>query len=146
MQAHPSADGSSPPQISYTALQPNEIRLLSIQPGSFDDPIHCSITHHSLNINKNYEALSYVCTIRLPISSRPPIPSPREPRSRTTTHPRRREPSPALGRCRVYHPQRQRGRAAITADATYLFASSEGSNMAWPSARRGSLERGRCGV
>ena len=36
-----------------------EIRLLTIEPGAFDDPLQCSIAHASLATHPLYEALSY---------------------------------------------------------------------------------------
>jgi hypothetical protein len=37
----------------------NEIRLLSLAPGTSDDPIHCSLQHVSLDSTNEYIALSY---------------------------------------------------------------------------------------
>ncbi|KAK0716711.1 heterokaryon incompatibility protein-domain-containing protein, partial [Apiosordaria backusii] len=37
----------------------DEIRVLNLRPGSFDDPISCDLTHHRLQHDSDYEALSY---------------------------------------------------------------------------------------
>ncbi|GAB1311505.1 hypothetical protein MFIFM68171_01715 [Madurella fahalii] len=46
----------------YTPIDPRrrEIRILTLFPGSPDDPIHCHITTHELNTTPTYNALSYV--------------------------------------------------------------------------------------
>jgi len=48
--------------FSYAPLdaQRREIRLLTLSPGSPDDPIHCHITTHEMNTPPTYNALSYV--------------------------------------------------------------------------------------
>lgn len=37
-----------------------EIMLVTIEPGDFDDEIHCTLSSVSLNDSLDYEALSYV--------------------------------------------------------------------------------------
>ena len=45
---------------THRPLIGNDFRLLTLQPGSFDDPIHCQLKQVSLNAGHAYEALSYV--------------------------------------------------------------------------------------
>ena len=47
--------------FKYQALDEaaHEIRILSLQPGAFDDPISCTISHEPLRSADDYEALSY---------------------------------------------------------------------------------------
>jgi hypothetical protein len=46
----------------YQPLQstPHEFRLVLIQPGSFSDPIKCTLQHAYLQDNPSFEAISYV--------------------------------------------------------------------------------------
>lgn len=44
----------------YQPLQHNEIRLITLAPGKWRDPIECSLQIVSLDDNPTYEALSYV--------------------------------------------------------------------------------------
>ncbi|KAL0260868.1 hypothetical protein SLS55_004560 [Diplodia seriata] len=52
--------GLSLPQYAYVPLQHvDEMRLLRIAPGTWNDPIHCDIFHCRLSQKISYEALSY---------------------------------------------------------------------------------------
>ncbi|KAL1646829.1 hypothetical protein SLS58_002964 [Diplodia intermedia] len=63
--SHAGAQDSDDPwlsllQYTYAPLQHvDEIRLLRIAPGTWNDPIHCDIFHCRLSQNVSYEALSY---------------------------------------------------------------------------------------
>ncbi|KAK4653245.1 hypothetical protein QC762_511730 [Podospora pseudocomata] len=50
-----------PPHLEYQSIDHSiaQIRVLTIHPGSSDDPILCSLTRHSLQHENDYEALSY---------------------------------------------------------------------------------------
>jgi hypothetical protein len=57
--------------LSYRQLLGDEIRVLILPPGAFDDPICCKLKHVSLSKCPAYEALSYTWgdpTQTLPIS------------------------------------------------------------------------------
>lgn len=45
----------------YKQLNNDETRILEIQPGKFDEPVHCHLIHHRLSDDRNraFEALSY---------------------------------------------------------------------------------------
>ena len=47
-------------QSIYQPLQHNEIRLITLAPGKWRDPIECNLQTVSLDDNPTYEALSYV--------------------------------------------------------------------------------------
>ncbi|THV45125.1 hypothetical protein BGAL_0527g00020 [Botrytis galanthina] len=54
----------------YHPLKDGEIRVLRIEPGTFDDPIHCALSPCLLDDNPTYQALSYTWgdpSIRAPI-------------------------------------------------------------------------------
>jgi hypothetical protein len=38
----------------------NTIRVVTLEPGDFESPIHCTLQHIDLDIHSRYEALSYV--------------------------------------------------------------------------------------
>lgn len=40
-----------------------ELRLLIVEPGSFDDPIHCRLVHVRTDTRLEYEAISYTWTV-----------------------------------------------------------------------------------
>lgn len=46
-------------RLIYRPLQSNEIRILTLKPGSGPDPIACTLRHVSLDDQPEYEALSY---------------------------------------------------------------------------------------
>ncbi|PMD17924.1 hypothetical protein NA56DRAFT_578071, partial [Hyaloscypha hepaticicola] len=45
---------------THRPLTRDNIRLLTLQPGLFNDPIHCQLEQVSLRAGHTYEALSYV--------------------------------------------------------------------------------------
>src|ERR1700712_5462344 len=52
---------SEPSIYNYNAIETgNHIRLLCVNPGEADDPIHCTIVHVNLDDSPDFEALSYV--------------------------------------------------------------------------------------
>ncbi|TGO59941.1 hypothetical protein BOTNAR_0154g00170 [Botryotinia narcissicola] len=55
----------------YHPLKDGEIRVLGIEPGTFDEPIHCTLSPCLLDDNPKYQALSYTWgdpSIRAPIT------------------------------------------------------------------------------
>ncbi|KAF7908152.1 uncharacterized protein EAF01_003907 [Botrytis porri] len=54
----------------YHPLKDGGTRVLGIEPGTFNEPIHCTLSPHLLNENPTYQALSYTWgdpSIRAPI-------------------------------------------------------------------------------
>jgi hypothetical protein len=48
-------------QAVYTPIKENEFRIVTIQPGSDDDPIRCNLSVVEDDHVPEYQALSYVC-------------------------------------------------------------------------------------
>jgi hypothetical protein len=48
--------------FQYQPLDPdiNTIRIVTLEPGDFETPMHCTLQHADLDTHTQYEALSYV--------------------------------------------------------------------------------------